>query len=466
MVIPPARGFYVTRKETFGPFGSPTMQQLAGTPLVHATPRERAPIGESLVVLTRDVTLAQIVKMLGSERAIVTVQAESDLAGELVSKQVGVIVIDAGAASSPLERLTEDLKSQFPDLILIVAGRLDDQSALAAQITAGTVYRFLHKPVSQQRVKLFIEAAWRRHEEQQSDPAAMLGVPKIPGARGTRLTYNSLWLGAAVLALLAMTGNWLMTRQPTPATPRAASPQLPAPGRDEQLEALLLRGDQAFATGALVAPPGANAADLYQQALSRNNTEPRAAAGLERVIDKLLSAAAAQLANQHLREAQKLIDQARAIKADPVRVAFLTAQITKERERFQARRAALLAAADPDPTTSTPATEHDITPTVDNSLPPAEIVNAAGLEIEHYLPPEFPPAARERGLSGWVDVQFLVKSDGDVSDVSVTGAEPPGIFEQAAVDALKRWSYKPVQHDGHAVDQRARLRMSFALDNP
>ena len=58
----------------------------------------------------------------------------------------------------------------------------------------------------------------------------------------------------------------------------------------------------------------------------------------------------------------------------------------------------------------------------------------------------------------------VVKSDGSVSDVIITGAEPVGLFEQAAVDAVRKWRYKPVQRDGHAVDQRARLRMKFALD--
>ncbi len=70
---------------------------------------------------------------------------------------------------------------------------------------------------------------------------------------------------------------------------------------------------------------------------------PRPAAGIEKVINKLLSAAEDQLHAQHLDEAQKLTDQARAIKPDHVRVAFLSTQIGKERERFvlnQARQAA------------------------------------------------------------------------------------------------------------------------------
>ena len=63
-----------------------------------------------------------------------------------------------------------------------------------------------------------------------------------------------------------------------------------------------------------------------------------------------------------------------------------------------------------------------------------------------------------------MEVQFLVKADGSVSDVIITGAEPVGLFEQAAVDAVRKWRYKPVEREGHAIDQRARLRMKFALD--
>jgi len=123
--------------------------------------RTLVPTGESLVVLTRDPALAETLKVLGSEHNIVSVDAESDLAGELVGKSVAIL--DASAVTTPIGRLTDKLQSQFPDLVLIVAGTVNDQTALATQITNGTVYRFLHKPVSEQRVKLFVEAAWRRH---------------------------------------------------------------------------------------------------------------------------------------------------------------------------------------------------------------------------------------------------------------------------------------------------------------
>ncbi len=662
------------------------MHDFAVTPLVSEAPRARITTSESLVVLTRDKALLETLKVLGGEHPFAAVAAESDLPGELLGKQTGVAILDAGAASSRIERLTSRLKDQFPDLVLIVAGRLDDQSALAAQITSGTVYRFLHKPVSDQRVRLFVDAAWRRHEEELVGVSGPESAGGAPDDRGP-LSRPAMLAGGLVLSALVAAGAWIMTRKPV-AAPDSNSPmsQAPLPGtaRDEQLEDLLTRADAALSAGALVVPAGANAADLYRQALRRNQSDPRPAAGIEKVIDKLLSAAEAQLAAQHLDEAQRLTGQAKALKPDHVRVAFVNTQIGKERERLvlsRARQAAssgnigqamavldgaarddnhsplvtearqelehkklnervseyLAAAAERmrsgrlvepaqdnarffiasaravapnepevdrvekqlderlvaearqalaagnaelaqhwidaaaesgigreeladltreaqrvqtaakadaiarlsllfnqrlaqgrliDPPTDSakfylaqlvqsdathPSTqlarqalanqtldearaalrrqdfagvqrwlaeandagaeaagitaiEHDLTAAQENLKRANEIVPAANLELAHYAAPTFPISARERGLSGWVEIQFLVTAGGSVSDVVITGAEPVGIFEQAAVDAVRKWRYKPVQRDGHAVDQRARLRMKFALD--
>ncbi len=81
-----------------------------------------------------------------------------------------------------------------------------------------------------------------------------------------------------------------------------------------------------------------------------------------------------------------------------------------------------------------------------------------------YSPPSFPVVARERGITGWVEIQFTVKTDGSVDDINVVGAQPVGVFEQAALDAARKWRYKPVERDGRAVEQQARLRLRFALD--
>ena len=90
-------------------------------------------------------------------------------------------------------------------------------------------------------------------------------------------------------------------------------------------------------------------------------------------------------------------------------------------------------------------------------------MSASSLKLAHYVPPEFPMEARQRALSGWVDVQFAVRTDGAVGEVTIVGAQPVGVFEQAAVDAVRKWRYKPVMRDGQPVSQRARVRLSFAF---
>ena len=62
-----------------------------------------------------------------------------------------------------------------------------------------------------------------------------------------------------------------------------------------------------------------------------------------------------------------------------------------------------------------------------------------------------------------MDLQFVVNTDGSVGELSIVGAQPVGIFEQAALDAVRHWHYQPVMRDGQAVSQRARVRLRFAM---
>ena len=66
-------------------------------------------------------------------------------------------------------------------------------------------------------------------------------------------------------------------------------------------------------------------------------------------------------------------------------------------------------------------------------------------------------------MEGWVDVTFLVNADGTVSEAAIVGAQPVGIFEQSALEAVRRWRYQPVMHDGAPVTQHARVRLRFAV---
>jgi protein TonB len=81
------------------------------------------------------------------------------------------------------------------------------------------------------------------------------------------------------------------------------------------------------------------------------------------------------------------------------------------------------------------------------------------------VPPEYPQNAREHGIGGWVDVQFTVQADGALNEVTVVAAQPAGVFEQSALDAVRHWRYQPQVKDGAPMAQRARVRVRFAVQS-
>jgi TonB family protein len=651
-------------------------------PPAGAEPPVLALAGKPLIALTRDARLLAVLRAVTDPaHEVCGAGSEVELATVLMAHNAGVAVLDAAAAATTIGDLTETLHRQFPDVVLIVAGGTEHQAVLAEQIADGSVHRFLHKPLSEQRVRLFVDAAWRRHAEEHLTGSA------AAAPRARRVLYLQGWLvAAAAAAVIAAPLIWLSLPGPqtrsSRATPRPALPEGASPAHDANLENLLERADKALAAGALVAPPEANAAELYREALKRTARDPRAVNGLEQVIDRLVSNAEEQLP-KHPEIAQQLAEQARAINPDHPRVAFLVAQLGAQREqqilgeaqraaasgnvagalavldgatregrrstlvdearqelaqkqleervadllrrareaanrgwlieppehnaRFLIQSARTLAPDDPavakaaqdlltrlrgaarqaltagnaeqadawataagdtgadaaevatlhqeaqrlrsaaradsvahlagafnvrladgrllDPEADSakfylaqlvkadpanPATQlarsafdtrlldeargavraQDYSnakrwlaearaagadPTgvgaVDAALSSAQQdaqrasgeVNAGILKRTRYVPPVFPLPARERGIGGWVDMRFVVQPDGSVADAAIVGAQPVGIFEQAALDSVRRWRYEPVQRDGHAVSQRARVRVRFEM---
>ena len=79
--------------------------------------------------------------------------------------------------------------------------------------------------------------------------------------------------------------------------------------------------------------------------------------------------------------------------------------------------------------------------------------------------PEYPNRARERGIEGWVQVQFTITPAGTVADQKVVDADPKGLFERAALDAIGRWKYNPKVVDGRAMERRGvMVVLTFKLE--
>ncbi|HET9447111.1 MAG TPA: energy transducer TonB, partial [Steroidobacteraceae bacterium] len=93
----------------------------------------------------------------------------------------------------------------------------------------------------------------------------------------------------------------------------------------------------------------------------------------------------------------------------------------------------------------------------------ANIVQAKTLKLVREVPPTYPREAEREGLSGWVDVEFTVAPTGATQDLVVRGSQPQRTFDQAAIDAVKRWRFEPVMRNGAPVPQRAAVRIRFQL---
>ena len=78
-----------------------------------------------------------------------------------------------------------------------------------------------------------------------------------------------------------------------------------------------------------------------------------------------------------------------------------------------------------------------------------------------YVAPEYPAAALKQGLAGSVRLRLSVNAEGQVGEALVVQATPPGIFDTAAVNAARKWRFKPIGPKGSEVHATATVDMVF-----
>src|ERR1700682_5318776 len=109
-----------------------------------------------LVVLTTDEAFLQTLReAVGGARRLWHVPSADKVSDLLVAGQVGILVLDVQTLHEAPRVFIGEIKRQFPDLVVGVAGNRGAEISLAGLISAGIVYRFIHKPMSPGRAKLF-----------------------------------------------------------------------------------------------------------------------------------------------------------------------------------------------------------------------------------------------------------------------------------------------------------------------
>jgi TonB family protein len=76
--------------------------------------------------------------------------------------------------------------------------------------------------------------------------------------------------------------------------------------------------------------------------------------------------------------------------------------------------------------------------------------------------PRYPDLARRMGLSGEVLLKVTVERSGSVGAVKVMSGAPGGMTD-AAIDAVKRWVYRPAKLGGRPVAVNKLVRIRFSL---
>jgi TonB family protein len=374
-----------------------------------------------LVVVTGDEAFLQTLReAVGGARRLWHVPSADKVSDLLVAGEVGILVLDVQALNETPAVFVGQIKRQFPDLVVVVAGDRDAETSLASLISAGLVYRFIHKPMSPGRAKLFADAAVKKYEEQRRRSATT-----SPIGRPSRTNRGAL-IGGAIGALgVIVVATWALHRNADDdTTPHAAA--LPHSSATESPERV--RAAAALAANRLTEPAGDNALELYLQAQAQNPADPVARAGLAEVHERLLARAENALLEERLDEAAVAIETARRSGVESGRIAFLTAQLAKSREQVKNGQAAARSLAKNEPK-------------ADDKLSPLLNLASQRMDQARLIDPE--------GDSALFYIQEALKLDPN---------------NDAAQDAEKALAMRLLMEAHGAIDRRDFARASAWLD--
>ena len=122
-----------------------------------------------------------------------------------------------------------------------------------------------------------------------------------------------------------------------------------------------------------------------------------------------------------------------------------------------------LMVADEGQTQSPPAQPVGTKPDAPTTAPQLVQVSSAemGKLLKKKVPPKYPEMARSNKIQGTVMLRATVSKEGNVTEVSVISGHP--MLMGAALEAAKKWKYRPYQVGGKPVDVETTIQMNFQL---
>lgn len=94
---------------------------------------------------------------------------------------------------------------------------------------------------------------------------------------------------------------------------------------------------------------------------------------------------------------------------------------------------------------------------------PAGAKGAGNLAPLFRVTPAYPREALRRGKQGFVEFLVEVNADGTVANLRVLRSDPPGLFDESASQALRKWKFKPRIVDGEPVASAGVQKLEYVL---
>ncbi|HVS22472.1 MAG TPA: energy transducer TonB [Gammaproteobacteria bacterium] len=250
----------------------------------------------------------------------------------------------------------------------------------------------------------------------------------LPQHAGMKALADKIWPGAASgRAALAESLKPQLAAQPPPkVAPVPVQEAPPKPAVDPAVE-IDQKFEEALAAGRLLTPANESAKHYVEQLSTKHPNHDVTRAARERLSHEFLGRATQALDTHDIEAAGVWVDEADHLGADPVNVRAARAQIVDQQIALES----------------------------------AKPIPASALKITNYVKPVYPQRALERGMEGWVDLEFTVQPDGATNNVTVANASHESYFRREAVAAVEQWKFEPRVFMNRAIAQRSYTRIRF-----
>lgn len=95
------------------------------------------------------------------------------------------------------------------------------------------------------------------------------------------------------------------------------------------------------------------------------------------------------------------------------------------------------------------------------AIKPVRVARMMEGNLIHRVQPAYPALAKQARIQGSVVLRAVINREGVIENLQAVSGPP--VLEQAAIEAVKQWRYKPYLLDGEAIEVETQVIVNFSL---